>query len=78
MKRWLPLSDAVLRMVVEMGPSPLEAQPIRAKTLWPKHPELEEAALEEIARVRHAISSCDPSPAAPVIIFVSKMVPMKL
>jgi hypothetical protein len=26
MKRWLPVADAVLRMVVELGPSPLQAQ----------------------------------------------------
>ena len=35
MKRWLPLSEAVLRMVVERGPSPAEAQANRVKVLWP-------------------------------------------
>lgn len=35
MKRWLPLSEAVLRMVVERGPSPAEAQASRVKVLWP-------------------------------------------
>ncbi|CAN0449713.1 unnamed protein product, partial [Hapterophycus canaliculatus] len=35
MKRWLPLSEAVLRMVVERGPSPKEAQASRVKVLWP-------------------------------------------
>lgn len=35
MKRWLPLSEAVLRMVVERGPAPSEAQASRVKVLWP-------------------------------------------
>lgn len=44
MKRWLPLSEAVLRMVVERGPSPKEAQATRVKVLWPPVEE-DEAAL---------------------------------
>lgn len=39
MKRWLPLSEAVLRMVVERGPSPAEAQASRVKVLWPPEEE---------------------------------------
>ncbi|CAN0600295.1 unnamed protein product, partial [Laminaria digitata] len=48
MKRWLPLSEAVLRMVVEKGPSPADAQATRVKVLWPPVEEvpLEEALLE--------------------------------
>lgn len=36
MKRWLPLSEAVLRMLVEHGPSPAVAQSIRVDVLWPQ------------------------------------------
>lgn len=43
MKRWLPLSEAVLRMVVERGPSPADAQANRVKVLWPP---VEEALLQ--------------------------------
>lgn len=31
----------------------------------------------EIERVRQAVASCDSSPSAPVVIFVSKMIPVK-
>lgn len=43
MKRWLPLSESVLRMVVERGPSPADAQVSRVKVLWPT---IEEAVRE--------------------------------
>ena len=36
MKRWLPVAEAVLRMVVEQGPPPSEAQADRVKVLWPQ------------------------------------------
>lgn len=42
MKRWLPLSEAVLRMVVDQGPSPATAQSDRVKVLWPQTEEDEE------------------------------------
>eukprot|EP00752_Nemacystus_decipiens_P007824 g6989.t1 len=98
MKRWLPLSEAVLRMVVERGPSPTEAQTSRVKVLWPPAEETSglrqgEAGLigegsedgseenarirAEMDRVRRAVAACDASPSAPVVIFVSKMIPVK-
>lgn len=49
MKRWLPLSEAVLRMVVDHGPSPATAQSDRVKVLWPQteEDELEAFSIEE-------------------------------
>ncbi|CAB1115634.1 unnamed protein product [Ectocarpus sp. CCAP 1310/34] len=92
MKRWLPLSEAVLRMVVERGPSPAEAQTTRVDVLWPPSDESlrltgaggaeggeEDNAriMAEMDRVRRAVAACDASPSAPVVIFVSKMIPVK-
>ncbi|CAN0172760.1 unnamed protein product, partial [Ectocarpus fasciculatus] len=91
MKRWLPLSEAVLRMVVERGPSPAEAQSTRVDVLWPPSDEALRATgggaeggggdnariMAEMDRVRRAVAACDASPSAPVVIFVSKMIPVK-
>ncbi len=46
MRRWLPVSEAVLRMVAEMGPSPPEAQSDRVCTLWPCYDNGDGGALE--------------------------------
>ncbi|KAG5191664.1 hypothetical protein JKP88DRAFT_251342 [Tribonema minus] len=134
MKRWLPVADAVLRMVVELGPSPLKAQGARMAALWPRDgalklqagglqlqpegtvplptgltsappsavntggrkqlpeqevgkPEMDAAqkpedsaavSLEQaMASVRNAIATCATTADAPVVLFVSKMVPVR-
>ncbi len=102
MRRWLPLSEAVLRMVTEMGPSPPEAQSDRIRTLWPCYDndrgEFEETKvtttdiendvvhgnvnanenchLHERFASMEGIRSCDVSENAPVVAFVSKMIPV--
>ncbi len=107
MRRWLPVSEAVLRMAVEMGPSPLEAQSDRIQTLWPCYdaednnegPKEEGTPAAEAhsnrnahgsnissnrsncfrnerLRVMEGIRSCDVSENSPVVVFVSKMVPV--
>eukprot|EP00004_Rigifila_ramosa_P025665 TRINITY_DN773_c0_g1_i12.p1 TRINITY_DN773_c0_g1~~TRINITY_DN773_c0_g1_i12.p1 ORF type:complete len:694 (-),score=189.37 TRINITY_DN773_c0_g1_i12:579-2630(-) len=64
MRRWLPLSDALLEMVVRHLPSPPSAQAQRAAALCAG------AATEATAG---AIRACDAG--GPVVVFVSKMVP---
>lgn len=69
MRKWLPLSNAVLRMVVRMLPSPKRAQMLRVPRLLPKtcqgdHP---------IAR---AVSNCDVD--EPTVVFISKMISVDL
>jgi ribosome assembly protein 1 len=107
LKRWLPLSDAVLRCVVELGPSPAEAQAERIEVLWPSADRVEDEEEEEEEgtgeegrqdqlpaggenatgedrspmsaaqeAVRMALACCDTSSSSPVVVFVSKMVPV--
>ncbi len=105
MRRWLPVSEAVLRMAVEMGPSPLEAQSDRVRILWPCYDDednngrlKEEGTTTEAdadvvggsnaanannkcfrserLKAMEGIRSCDVSENAPVVVFVSKMVPV--
>ncbi|CAM9562452.1 unnamed protein product [Chrysoparadoxa australica] len=82
MRRWLPVAEAVLDMVVELCPSPIDAQGLRRSILMPdpvssQAPEIPEHVHEEWIKVRDALATCDSSPAAPVVVFVSKMVPVK-
>lgn len=84
MSRWLPMSDAILSMVVKHVPDPISAQSFRISRLLPKR-ELSENAghsdvLAEAERVRKAVEDCDCSPNAPCVAFVSKMfaVPSKM
>lgn len=70
MMQWLPLSKAVLITVVEQLPPPAAAQKERM-------PHIIEAAPGSAAvsdDVKSAVVNFDPSPAAPVVAYVSKMV----
>ncbi|KAK8486770.1 hypothetical protein V6N11_000258 [Hibiscus sabdariffa] len=84
MSRWLPLSDAVLSMVVKCMPDPISAQSLRVSRLLPKREILDKGAdsnvLAEADLVRKSVEACDSSPEAPCIAFVSKMfaVPTKM
>jgi ribosome assembly protein 1 len=87
MRAWLPLSSAVLGMVVRALPSPLEAQKTRVERLWPSikksisstrlingYTNAQDDKLEELlAKVRKGIETCDTSEDAAVVVFVSKM-----
>jgi elongation factor 2 len=66
MQKWLPAADAVLEMIVVHLPSPATAQAYRYETLY-DGPTDDEAAL--------AIKTCDTSENAPVMMYVSKMIP---
>lgn len=77
MSRWLPLSDAILSMVVKCMPDPIAAQSFRISRLIPKREVLldgvDSSALAEADLVRMSIEICDSSPEAPCVAFVSKM-----
>ncbi|XP_068319514.1 uncharacterized protein [Pyrus communis] len=84
MSRWLPLSDAVLSMVVRCMPDPVAAQAFRIGRLLPKRQVMSDGvdsdALAEAELVRKSVEACNSSPQAPCVAFVSKMftVPMKV
>eukprot|EP00615_Pteridomonas_danica_P000463 CAMPEP_0114358310 /NCGR_PEP_ID=MMETSP0101-20121206/22212_1 /TAXON_ID=38822 ORGANISM="Pteridomonas danica, Strain PT" /NCGR_SAMPLE_ID=MMETSP0101 /ASSEMBLY_ACC=CAM_ASM_000211 /LENGTH=913 /DNA_ID=CAMNT_0001501371 /DNA_START=49 /DNA_END=2790 /DNA_ORIENTATION=- len=66
MQKWLPASDAVLEMIIVHLPSPVTAQKYRVGTLY-------DGPLDDEAAT--AIRNCDTSPKAPLMMYISKMVP---
>lgn len=84
MSRWLPLSDAILSMVVKHMPNPAAAQSFRISRLLPKREILDNEnssdVLAEAELVRKSVETCDSSPDSPCVAFVSKMfaIPWKL
>jgi ribosome assembly protein 1 len=71
MGRWLPISSAVLDVVVEQLPNPRDAQKIRIPHLWKPIPV--PGHEDEITKFTNSLSLCDAAPSAPVIGFVSKV-----
>lgn len=84
MRRWLPLSESVLSMVVKCMPDPIAAQTFRIPRLLPKREVLDNGVdsnvLAEAVLVRTSVETCDSRPEAPCVAFVSKMfaVPVKM
>ncbi|XP_034683420.1 elongation factor-like GTPase 1 [Vitis riparia] len=84
LSRWLPLSDAILSMVVKCIPDPMRAQSFRISRLLPKREVSDDGpssnVLAEAELVRKSVEACDFSPEAPCVAFVSKMfaVPIKM
>ncbi|WOG81882.1 hypothetical protein DCAR_0101038 [Daucus carota subsp. sativus] len=84
MCHWLPLSDAILSMVVNCMPDPIQAQSFRVSRLLPKREVLDEGmkseVLAEAEAARKSVEACDSRPEAPCVAFVSKMfaVPVKM
>ena len=66
MQKWLPAADAILEMIVVHLPSPAKAQTYRAESLY-DGPADDEACT--------AIRNCDTSDAAPLMMYISKMIP---
>jgi elongation factor 2 len=66
MQKWLPAADAILEMIVVHLPSPAKAQGYRVETLY-------DGPLDDEAA--NAIRTCDTSENAPLMMYVSKMVP---
>jgi elongation factor 2 len=66
MQKWLPAADAILEMIVVHLPSPAVAQNYRVETLY-------DGPLDDEAAT--AIRTCDTSENAPLMMYVSKMIP---
>ena len=66
LKKWLPLSEALLYCIVNHLPSPIEAQKYRVNTLY-------EGPLNDPCA--EAIRNCDPK--GPLMIYISKLFPME-
>jgi len=66
MQKWIPAADAILEMIVVHLPSPATAQSYRVDSLY-DGPMDDEAAT--------AIRTCDTSEGAPLMMYVSKMIP---
>lgn len=84
MSRWLPLSNAILSMVIKCMPDPITAQAFRISRLLPKREVLDNGVdsnvLAQAELVRKSVEACDSRPEAPCVAFVSKMfaVPVKM
>merc|ERR550534_875313 len=70
LRQWLPLSSAVLQMVVEKLPSPLEITEERAKNLMCGGLRDFRSLPEETQVLKEAFLSCSYEEEAPVIVFV--------
>ncbi|CAM9185765.1 unnamed protein product [Ectocarpus fasciculatus] len=66
MQKWIPAADAILEMIVVHLPSPATAQSYRYESLY-DGPNDDEAAT--------AIRTCDTSETAPLMMYISKMIP---
>jgi len=66
MQKWIPAADAILEMIVVHLPSPATAQAYRYESLY-DGPADDEAAT--------AIRTCDTSETAPLMMYISKMIP---
>jgi len=66
MQKWIPAADAILEMIVVHLPSPAVAQGYRYESLY-DGPADDEAAT--------AIRTCDTSETAPLMMYISKMIP---
>ncbi|XP_004498119.1 uncharacterized protein [Cicer arietinum] len=78
MSRWLPLSDAILSMVVKCLPDPVAAQGSRISRLIPQcevtaENEIDKRVVEEAEVVRRSVERCDWRDEAPCVAFVAKM-----
>jgi len=66
MQKWIPAADAILEMIVVHLPSPAAAQAYRVDSLY-------DGPLDDEAAI--AIRTCDTSENAPLMMYVSKMIP---
>ncbi|XP_041645807.1 elongation factor-like GTPase 1 [Cheilinus undulatus] len=71
--QWLPVSQAVLSMVCEKLPSPLDMVPERVEKLMSACARRFDLMPEQTQELRRAFLECSSGDDAPVIIFVSKM-----
>ncbi|CAD5111372.1 DgyrCDS688 [Dimorphilus gyrociliatus] len=75
---WLPISRAVLRMTVEKLPSPLQLVPERIKNFLAGYNKSFDCLLPETKLLYNDLISCSSNEkTAPLIVFVSKIVPIE-
>ncbi|ETI32686.1 hypothetical protein F441_20438 [Phytophthora nicotianae CJ01A1] len=72
MRKWLPLSTTVLKMVTRVLPSPVSAQVKRADKLCTISPELEKSP--QHTQVFRSLQSCQTSDDAPLVIYICKVI----
>ncbi|CAI5719528.1 unnamed protein product [Peronospora effusa] len=72
MRKWLPLSPTVLKMVTRVLPSPVTAQVKRAEKLCTISPEHENSLKH--AQVFLSLRSCETSEDAPLVIYICKVI----
>lgn len=70
MSTWMPLSNAVLAMVIKQLPSPIQAQRLRLPRIWPNL--ASGSGLSE--RVVSSIHTCDSNEEAPCVVMVAKVI----
>lgn len=74
--QWLPLAQNCLDMVCEKVPAPHNLTDEKIERLISGNNDFSALPLET-QRLKKAFLACDPSPEAPIIIFVSKMFPVE-
>lgn len=71
MSQWMPLSSAILVSVIEIVPSPKEAQPIRIPAIL--HPNATKQSAPISGSLEWEICSCSADPLVPVVAYISKV-----
>ncbi|XP_046350555.2 elongation factor-like GTPase 1 [Haliotis rufescens] len=75
--QWLPVSSAVLAVVVDTLPSPLQMTEERVEKLMCSHSQRFDSLPEQTQHLKPHFLSCNPTTDTPVIVFVSKMFPVE-
>ncbi|KAK3601070.1 hypothetical protein CHS0354_029297 [Potamilus streckersoni] len=75
--QWLPVSSAVLSVVVEKLPSPLNMSEEKVEKLMCSQSRRFDSFPVETQKLKKVFMECDSSEEAPVILFVSKMFPVE-
>ncbi|KAK3097670.1 hypothetical protein FSP39_011945 [Pinctada imbricata] len=74
--QWLPVSSAVLSVVAEKLPSPLELTEDRVEKLMCSQNQRFDSLPPQTQELKHSFLKCSSTEESPVIIFVSKMFPV--
>jgi len=72
MHAWLPVTRALLSMVVRWVPNPSLAQQRRIEVLWPREQLIRNPELtDELTKTYESIKTCDPE--GPLVVYVTKL-----
>jgi ribosome assembly protein 1 len=74
LSKWLPIAKTIFKVIIDHLPSPLEAQKARIKVLCPKL--FKSKLTPDLQVLKRAVENCDNSELAPVVIYISKMMPI--